>query len=252
MNGPKGRTIWGDVDFIPLAGNGQVVQRALFGDGAADEDGDAVADHFQFAEQVAIDEDGFALRFQTGEDIADFAAADRVYAVGGLVEEDQFRVVDHGLGEAYALGHPFGIGADFSVGIEAHVDDVQQLGGALFSCGTIDLGHRAEEFDNLAAGKVARKAVVFGEIPEAAQRGFVAYGLSEHRARSAGGVDDRHHDFNQRAFARAVGTQQPEDFAPPHLHGDAAERINTAFVTLGDVVKVNGEVFSGGVHWAAC
>ena len=61
---------------------------------------------------------------------ADFAAADRIDAVGRLVEEDDFRVVEDGLGDAEALLHALGIGADFVVHPALEADHLQHLGDA--------------------------------------------------------------------------------------------------------------------------
>jgi hypothetical protein len=52
----------------------------------------------------------------------------------------------------------------------------------------------------------------------------------------------RDHDLDQRALAGAVGAQEPEDFAGPDLHLDAAEGFHPATIGFGDVAKINGEV----------
>ena len=49
-------------------------------------DGDVFAERFDFAEQVGIDEDGNALTGEPVENVANFAAAGRIDAVGRLVE----------------------------------------------------------------------------------------------------------------------------------------------------------------------
>ncbi len=189
---------------------------------------------------MAVDENGLALAAEAEEDIADLTAADGVYAVGRLVEEDQVRVVDHRLRQADPLGHAFGIRADLAIGGVAHVDDVQQLGGALPARGAIHLRQRAEEFDDLPPGEITGEAVVLGEVTHAAQRRLVTDGLPEHRAGGAGGADDGHDDLDQGALAGAVGTEQSEDLTAADLHGDALEGVDAPLIALGDVAGRGG------------
>ena len=160
----------------------------MFGDAAGDEDRDAVADHLQLAEQVAVDEDGLALAAEALEDVADVAAADGVDAVGRLVEQDEVRVVDQGLGEADALGHALGVGGDRAVGAGGHADEVEQFGGAAAAVAAVDVGEGGEELDDLPAGQVAGEAVVLGEVAGAGEGGLVADGLGRGRCRRSGWV----------------------------------------------------------------
>jgi hypothetical protein len=64
------------LDVVPLLGDRQLVQRALHRDPALHQDGHAVADRLQLAEQVAVDEHRLALLAQPAEHVADVAPAD--------------------------------------------------------------------------------------------------------------------------------------------------------------------------------
>lgn len=238
-----------DFDFVALLCDRQLINRALAGDLAGNKDRDAVAHHFEFAEEVAVDEDGFALIAEVGQDVADVAAADGVDAIGGFVEEDEVGVVDEGLGEADALHHAFGVGANFAISIGGHADGIEKFARAALAGFAIDAGESGKEFQSLAAGQVAGEAVVFGEVADVAEGGFVADGVIEEGAFGAGGADDGHHDFDESGFARAVGAEEAEDFAAADAHFDAAECLHFATIGFGDVVEVDGEIVAdGGAH----
>ena len=103
------------LDFKMFAAGGQFGQRPLANHFAGREDGDAVADAFDFAEHVAVQEDRFALVAQPAEHFADLAAADRIEAVGRLVEHQQVGIVHQRLGQPDALPHSLRVGADLGV-----------------------------------------------------------------------------------------------------------------------------------------
>jgi len=56
---------------------------------------------------VGVDEDGRALLAGREENVADLPPTDRVHSIGGLVEEQQIRLVEKGAGEPQSLRHPF-------------------------------------------------------------------------------------------------------------------------------------------------
>jgi hypothetical protein len=95
----------GDFDIVAEAFAGEGVEGALADDAASAEDGDGVAHEFEFAEDVGVDEDGFAAVAEVEDDVADFFAADGVDPVEGFIEEDQVGVSHESPGEAEALAH---------------------------------------------------------------------------------------------------------------------------------------------------
>ncbi len=226
--------------FVTAAVFGKVVDGSLHSDPALDENGDAVADHFEFAEEVTVEEDGFFLIFEGEENIADFATTDGIDAVGGFIKDDEVGVVDEGLGEANALHHALGIGGNFFVGPLGHADGGDELGGPLLPGAFFDFGEGGVEFEGLAAGEISGDAVVLGEVADAGEGGFVADGTAEEGSFEFGGADDGHHDFDKGAFSRAVGTEEAEDFTGVDLHGDATEGVDFAFVGFFDIVEVEG------------
>lgn len=85
----------------------QLFQRALPHHVAAHEDGHAVADDFQFAQQMAVHKDGFSLGLEVADEITHFLAADGIDPIGWLIKEDQFGISHQGVGQAEALAHAF-------------------------------------------------------------------------------------------------------------------------------------------------
>ena len=93
-------------------------------------------------------------------------AAGRVEAVGRLVEEDQLRVVDEGLGELDPLPHAGGVAADRPVALLVQPDVAQRVGGALARGGGRQPGHAGHVDDELGGGDVGRQAVVLGHVAD--------------------------------------------------------------------------------------
>ena len=104
---------------------------------------------------------------QVGHHLADLAPADRIDAVGRLVEEDHLGVVHQGLGDAEPLLHALGIGADLGVHPPLDADHFQHLGDALAPIRPGHLQKRAVEFEQAGAGVVVGKAVVLGQVADA-------------------------------------------------------------------------------------
>ena len=90
------------------------------------EDGDGVADLLDFVEQVAAEDDGTAFRGEFGDEGADFAGALRVEAVGRLIEDDEFGVVEDSGGDAEPLLHAERVVLEAAVGGFDEVDAFQR------------------------------------------------------------------------------------------------------------------------------
>src|SRR5262249_19105358 len=140
---------------------------ALADDLAAVEDDAAVADQLHLAQQVRVEEDRRAATLQLGQHLADLAAADRIDAVGRLVEEDHVGGVHQRLGYAHALLHALGVGADLVVHAALEADHVQHLVDALLLGGGGHLEEAAVEVEEGGGGVVLGEAVVFGQVADA-------------------------------------------------------------------------------------
>ena len=140
-------------------------------------------------------------------------AAERVEAVGRLVEQHQLRVVDEGLGQLDALPHAGGVAADRPVALLVEPDVAQDLGGALAGRRARQPGHRAmwartRSRSGRAAGSRARACSRrAGRIVDALRRDVEAEDLAPSRGRRQQAEQDPDH----RGLAGAVGADQPDD-----------------------------------------
>ena len=88
-----------------------------------DED-DGVTGDFDFAQEMGVEEYGGAALAFIADDVADKMAAHRIEARSGLIEEDEFRLVNEGLGKADALHHAFGEAAETAVSMRREANEV--------------------------------------------------------------------------------------------------------------------------------
>lgn len=95
-----------------------------------DED-NGVAGDFDFAQQMGVEEDGGAALAFIADDVADEMAAHGIEAGSGLVEEDEFRLVNEGLGKADALHHAFGKAAETAVAMRREANEIDISGNAI-------------------------------------------------------------------------------------------------------------------------
>ena len=140
------------------------------------------------------------------------------------------------LGQADPLHHSLGVGADSCVGPGGHADGVEQFAVRRRRVRRSTPQRAREEFERLAAGEIAREAVVLGQISNLRQGGLVADGVAEDCAGGGRGSDDGHHDFDQCAFAGAVGTEKAEDLATTHGEGNVGKGMNAPTVGLAGVI----------------
>ena len=117
---------------------------------------------------MRVEKDRFPLRFERLHQVADFAAADRIDAVGRLVEEDHVRLVQQRLGDAEALFHALGVGANLVVHPSLEADRFQHFRDALAAYAGRDAQQGAVEIEQTGAGVVVGKAMVLRQIADAA------------------------------------------------------------------------------------
>ena len=122
----------------------------------------ATVDHHDFragvldiGEQVRGHQHGLAAAAEVDDEVFDFAAAERVEPGGGFIEDDEFRVIEEGLGEAHAAGHAVREFADEAVGGGAQAGHLDQLRRARFDFRLAEAEDGAEVAEGLAAGEIA-------------------------------------------------------------------------------------------------
>ena len=88
---------------------------AVGDDFSAIDDDRAGASGFDFFEDVRGKQDGFVFA-EAFDELADFVFLVGVEAIGGLIENENFRIMKEGLGEAGAVAVAFGEGVDGLMG----------------------------------------------------------------------------------------------------------------------------------------
>src|SRR6267142_2305667 len=71
------------------------------------ENDNLVANEFHFGEEMRVQENGFAHITEPGEKIPHLDSSKRIQTVGRLIEEEDFRIIDQGLGNTKPLLHAF-------------------------------------------------------------------------------------------------------------------------------------------------
>jgi hypothetical protein len=151
---------------------GQVRGRTVGADFAAGEDDDAVADALDLGEDVAADEDRAVLRefFDEAAGLVDLRG---VQAVGGLVQEQDGRVVEERGGEADALLVAFAERADAA---GTHLGEPAAFDGALDGGVAGRAGDAEEacaELEILGHGHFGVERIGLGQVAQACQ-GFLS------------------------------------------------------------------------------
>ena len=230
-----------DLDVVAEAFAGEGVEGALADDAASAEDGDGVAHEFEFAEDVGVDEDGFAAVAEVEDDVADLFATDGVDSVEGFVEEDEVWVAHECPCEAEALAHAFTEDGWPVVFPCFEASGFEDGGGLAFIFAGGETAETAGEAEDLFCGEVGGPRGVFGEVAGAAELGGIADWAVEETAFAGVWADERHEDLDERAFAGAVGAEEAEDDALFDLHGEPVESLDPVGVGFGDVGEVEGE-----------
>ena len=106
--GEEGVVDAGRDQLVARARGRQVLDPARRRDAAGAQHGDAVARALDLGEQVRVEQHGLSPLRLLLEEVADLAPADRIHAVGRLVEEQHLRIVDERRREAQPLRHALG------------------------------------------------------------------------------------------------------------------------------------------------
>ena len=138
-----------------------------------------------------------------------------IEAVGGLIEDQQARAVDDGLGQLGELLHAQGIGSQKAVAGFAEADVEEHFVGALergFGGKAGELAHHADEGDG---GHVGDEGVVLGHVAD--ERAGLAEVAADVVAEDGGGAGgdgaEAQEGLDERGFSGAVGAEQADDSA---------------------------------------
>ena len=171
---------------------------------------------------MRVEEDRHAARLLFAEQTPHLGAAERIDAVGRLVEDEQLRSAEEGRGEAEALAHALREPADFAVRIVLEADaDELAAGVVVASRQALEAGDAREEGERR---RRVRQMQALRQVADArAHRRIFGIAVEDlHGAR--GGSDDAEERLDEGRLARAVQADEPEGDAALDGEIDAAKR----------------------------
>ena len=154
-----------DLRSVP---RGELVERARGDELARGEEPDPVAQGLDLAQDVRREQDGeVALLHEPPEQREQLLHARRVDRDRRLVEDQDGRLLDQGVGDAEALAHAAGVRLGLAVGGVLEADLVEQLVDPGLGVGTRDAVELGGVAQVLAAGHAAVEADVVGQVADA-------------------------------------------------------------------------------------
>ena len=207
----------------------QRVHRPGLDDGAAADEGDALADLLHVGQDVGGHKDGGSPVAHLSDDGEEFLAHQGVERFGGLVHNEEVGVVAHRVDEAEFLGHAGRVALDAAAeGGVRQLEPVEQL--FLAREGSADSAQARRVVEERLAGEAGGERDDVGQEAEPGLHGDrVAPSVHSQRARLALiGADEAREDADGRCFARAVGAEEAEHLAALDREVDALERVHAA------------------------
>ncbi|KPK44207.1 MAG: hypothetical protein AMK72_12285 [Planctomycetes bacterium SM23_25] len=236
----------GGPDLEHVAEPEEVVHATEFAEFASGEDADAVADVADVGQQVRREEDRLAFALEPQDKVLHLARADGVQAGRRFVEEQEFRVVDEGLGQADAPAHSLGVLAELACpGPPIQSDPVEEFGGPSAPLAAVEAEEATVEIDRLLAGQKAVQIGLFGQVADALVDGRRSRRQAEDTGAAGRREDQTQQQFDGGALAGTVGAEQPEDLAPPERQIEADQGVDLLSapevpVDLGQTLGDNG------------
>src|SRR5208337_1095434 len=214
------------------------VRRAV-GDELAEINVADMAAALRFVHVVRGHEKSDAVAGKLEEQVPELAARHRVNARRGLIQKDQFGLVQHGAAEGEALFPAAGKLRRQPIDIRAKAVELNNIVHAFAQViigEAVDAPVKGEVFGN---GKVGVKAEILRHVTDVFADGFrvladiesLDFGVA-----SAGGQQPGEH-LDDRGFAAAIGAQKPEDFSLFHAETDV--------VHGGDIAETPDQVLRG-------
>ncbi len=173
---------------------------------------------------------------QLADEVARLPDLAGVEPVGRLVEDEEFRLVDEGVGESHALAVAFREGADdlaLDGGEAAGIHRLVHRGLRLAVDEPLEPGAEAEVFPDAQVG-IERH--VFRHVADAPTDldGVLVDVVSRHRRGALGRGEEAGEHAQGRALARAVRPEETDDLPLSHLEGNGVDG-GAAGVAFGEV-----------------
>ena len=188
------------------------------------------------ADVLGGDEERPALGLEPGELVPDRLAQDRVDARGGLVEQEQRRLVDERAGELEAPLHAAGELAGPAAARLPQLDQLEHLADAPPAAPDEHPEQRRDEVDVLVRGEVGVERELLGHVADllAGRPAEAARVLAQHLDFAVIGVEGAGDHPDRRRLAGARRADDAEDRAGRHREVDAEH--------AGAVAEVAGRV----------
>lgn len=189
--------------------------RAAVNELAFFDDGDAVAEVLEFAEDVGGDENGFSHALEFLEDGHHFNAGSGVKSAGGFVEEKKLGVVNEDAGEAESLLHAAAKGADEGALFVRQSDEFEHVFDGVFALFGGDFVAGAEEVEVFGNFHVFVDAEEVGHVADEVTDGIGVAGdvVAEYLGAAFAGGKEGGEDAERGGFAGAVGSDEAEEVA---------------------------------------
>ena len=197
-----------------------------------------VTNQLHLAQQMRVQKNRLALVLELMQQIANFPPAHRVHAVGRLVEEDHFGIVEDRLSDAEPLFHALGISANLVVHAALEADQLQHFVNAPLAVAARHVEQSAVEIEQAVAGVVIGESVVLREVADATTNGCRPDRLTQQRCFAVGALGDAEQNLDHRRLAGSVLAEQAENFALLDAERHSLERFDPA-VVLGQVVRLD-------------
>jgi len=170
---------------------------------------------------MGIEENSGAAFSLIANDVADEAATHGIEAGRRFVEEDEFGLVDEGLGQTDALQHAFRKTTETPVALRGKSDEVEEGGNAVAELRLGESAESAMKREKLRGGQPVVEAEIFREEADLATNLDVRVGLIEDPGVAAAGFDKAEQHLDGGAFAGAIRAEEAEDFAAADLERKA-------------------------------
>src|ERR1700676_4372291 len=168
-------------------------------------------------------EDGFAGVACADQQLTNHNSGQRIQGRGGFVQNQQFGIVDHGLGQSYPLQHAAGEFARVTVTVVLQSHDFQDFSRPVLKMSTTHPVERPVKADQ-ALGTTVVEGNAFGEKTYPAPRARMTKPLSKQTTTAARRQHKAHRQVDSGTLARAVWTQKTENFSSLHRQAESIKR----------------------------
>ena len=186
------------------------------------------------------DQNGPPLVRKPTHDPAELDPSDRVHPAGGLVQQQDLRLVQQRLGQHHALHHATRQGLALHVAFLVHAHHVQAFIDPAFALATRHAVRRCEQVQHLPDLQIIGDRRKVGHVAEDAVDlvGLIGDIEAGDLDLAVGRLLERRHHADRAGFACPVRPDEAEDMAGGDLQGQTVDR-GEAVVVHSEIVGLN-------------